>query len=487
MQDKQDEKDLPIAETQAERPQDGKFIPMDEPPDKRPQDAKFAMMTETPVERLVVRMAIPTIVTMMISSLYNMADTFFVGTVGTSATAAVGISFSLMAVIQAIGFLFGQGSGNYISRQMGANDYEGASAMAATALYTSLIAGGVIAVFCLIFLEPLAVMLGSTETTMDYACDYLRYILLGAPFMTASFVLNNQLRFQGSAVYGMVGITVGAVLNIALDPLLIIVFDMEVAGAALATMISQIVSSVILFIACMRNGGISIHPRSFAPKPALYYEMIRGGMPSLLRQGLMSVATLFLNRIAGNYGDAAIAAMSISARVTMFANSALLGFGQGFQPVCGFNYGAKRYDRVRGAFWFSVKVTTGVIFAFCIVIFIFATDIVGVFRDDAEVIRIGSLALRAQSLAFPLVGWVIINNMMLQTIGKSAKASILAFARQGLFFVPFLFILTAAFGLFGLQICPPCADVATFILSVPFGKSVLAELKRDEGIQHGGV
>lgn len=440
-------------------------------------------MIQTPVEKLVIQLAIPTIVTMLISALYNMADTFFVGKLGTSATGAVGISFALMTIIQAVGFFFGHGSGNYISRQLGAKNFDKASKMAATGFFSAFLLGSVVAFIGIVFLTPLAKGLGATQTILPHAKDYLFFILLGTPFMASSLMLNNLLRFQGSAFYGMIGMTTGAVLNIALDPFFIFGLQMGVKGAALATMISQVVSCIILLIGCMQKGNISIHPKNFSPKWENYKQIIRGGTPSLLRQGLASVAAISLNQVAGGYGDAAIAAMSIVSRVSMFAYSALLGFGQGFQPVCGFNYGAKRYDRVLKAFWFCVKVALVALLIIALVIFLFAPQVISLFRaDDKQVIEIGSFALRLQCLALPLMSWMILCNMLLQTIGKSAKASLLATARQGLFFLPLLFILVPTFGILGIQLCQPLADFGSFLISIPLTLSVLKEMKQQKNL-----
>ena len=307
------------------------------------QNAKFIEMTETPVGTLVCRLAVPTMVSMLVTSFYNMADTFFVGKINTSATGAVGVVFSLMAIIQACGFFFGHGSGNYISKQLGKRDTEEASRMASIGFFSAFLFGIVFMAAGLVFLEPLARALGSTDTILPYAKDYLGIILLGAPFMTSSLVLNNQLRFQGNAFYAMIGIATGAVLNIGLDPLFIFVFQMGIKGAALATILSQIVSFCLLVAGSFRGENIHISYRKFHPDGAAFLEILRGGIPSLLRQGLASVAVICLNFAAGGYGDEAIAAMSIVNRIMMFAGSALIGFGQGFQPVCGFNYGAGLY------------------------------------------------------------------------------------------------------------------------------------------------
>ena len=440
------------------------------------RDKKYDRMIEAPVERLVCGLAIPTILIMLISVLYNMADTYFVGSIGTSATGAVGVSFSLMAFIQAVGFFFGHGSGNYISRQLGAQNWDRASSMAATGFLSAVITGVAMAVFGLSRLTSFARFLGATETILPYACDYLFYILIGAPWMTGSLVLNNLLRFQGSALYGMAGMISGAVLNIALDPLFIFVFGMGVGGAALATIISQFVSCGLLLAGCTRKGNIRVKFRNFSPGFSAYKEIVRGGLPSLFRQGFASMAFICINQAAGGYGDAVIAAVSIVHRVFLFASSALVGFGQGFQPVCGFNYGARRYGRVKRAFWFCLKISSLVLLVLAVVGYFFAPHIIALFRDDADVIRVGTLALRLQCLTFPLMGWVILNNMMMQTIGKSIRASILALTRQGVFLVTFLFILTPPLGVLGIQLSQPASDLATFLLAIPLSVSVLREM-----------
>ncbi|MDR1020296.1 MAG: MATE family efflux transporter [Synergistaceae bacterium] len=445
--------------------------------DDRAVDEKFVKMTTAPVRGLVLSLAVPTTAIMLISALYNMADTFFVGSLGTSATAGVGVSFPLMAIIQAMGFFFGQGAGNYVSRQLGAQQLDKASRMAATGFFSSLAAGALLTATGILGIGGLAKALGATDTILPYAKEYLFFILLAAPFMTGSLTLNSLLRFQGSAFYGMVGMISGAVANIVLDPIFIYYLGMGVGGAALATMISQFIGFCLLLAGCGRKGAIRIRVSDFSPMLPLYKEMARGGIPSLFRQGLASVATVCTNRLAGSYGDAAIAAMSIVTRVVMFANSAMLGLGQGFQPVCGFNYGAKRYDRVKEAFWFCVKFSVLGLMAFCALAWVFAPEVIAVFRaDDAEVIRIGAFSLRLQFLAAPLMGWVIINNMLFQTTGKSLSASILAIARQGLFLLPLLFAMSRALGLLGIQISQPLADVVTFALSIPLHVRFMREM-----------
>jgi putative MATE family efflux protein len=437
--------------------------------------SRYEAMTAKPVEGLVLRLAGPSLAIMMISAMYNMADTYFVGSLGTSATASLGVAFSLMALIQAVGFFFGQGAGSFIARALGAQDNENASRMAATGFFSSFAVGALIAAAGLVFLTPLCSFLGATPTIMPYARQYLRFILLGAPFMTSSLTQNNLLRFQGSSFYAMLGMISGAVLNVGLDPLFIFGLDMGVSGAALATMLSQMVScGILFFVGCRQKGNIRISLKNFFPRRTVYRETLRGGLPSLLRQGIASVATIFLNRAAGGFGDAVIAAISIVNRVVLFATAALLGFGQGFQPVCGFNYGAKRYDRVKKAFWFCMKVSSSLLVVFAALGFVFAPAIIALFRkDDPEVIRLGTLALRVYCFPFPLLGWVILNNMMMQVTGKAVPASILALARQGLFLVPFVFLLERWLGVLGIQIAMPIADFCTFLLSLPMGLRIL--------------
>ena len=444
-------------------------------------EEKRKYLTEEKIPTLVLNMAVPSIISMLITSFYNMADTFFVGQIGTTATAAVGVIFPLMSIIQALGFTFGHGSGNYISRKLGQGEVEDAKKMAATGFVSALVAGAIFGLVGLIFLDGLVGILGATPTIAPYARQYAMYILIGTPFMASSLVLNNQLRFQGSAFFGMIGMGVGAVLNIALDPLFIFVLDMGVSGAALATILSQIVSFCLLLRGCTRGGNIAISLKNFSPSWARYKEIARGGTPSLFRQGLGSVATICLNFAAGIYGDAAIAGMSIVTRVLQFANSAIIGLGQGFQPVCGFNYGAKLYGRVRKAFWFTVSLAFCVLLIGSIVGIAFAPQIIAIFRkEDLEVIKIGAISLRLQCIFLPLSAFVVGSNMMLQTIGKPVKASISAAARTGLFFVPAILILPQFFGLLGVQMSQAVADLCSFVLCVPLAGTTLLEMKRLE-------
>lgn len=445
------------------------------------QEQKFHQLTEEPVSRVISHLAVPCIISMLVTAFYNMADTFFVGMLrSNAATGAVGVVFSMMAVIQAVGFFFGHGSGNFISRELGRRNTDSASNMAATGFFSALFTGLLICVFGEIFLTPLAAFLGSSPTILPYAKDYLRVILIGAPWMTASLVLNNQLRFQGNAIYGTIGIASGAVLNIGLDPLLIFVFDLGVAGAAWATIISQFAGFCLLLAGCTRGATLHIHISRVQLKWSYFKLIIQGGLPSLARQSLASVATICLNHAAMPYGDAAIAAMGVVQRITTFGASAMIGFGQGFQPVCGFNYGARLYHRVKEGFWFCVRVSTVFLCIMAVCGWFGAELLVTIFRKgDPDVIRYGTRALRLQCISFPLVGWITMCNMMMQTMGKGVRATILSMSRQGLFFIPLVLTLPAYFGLFGVQVSQPISDVVSFLVAIPLEIGVLREMTRD--------
>ena len=442
---------------------------------KQTAQEKFLEMTTAPVERLIARLAVPTIISMLITTIYNMADTFFIGMISTAASGAVGVSFSIMAIIQALGFFFGQGAGASISQALGSQDTKRANELAATGFFSALICGAAVGVLGLVFMEPLVYFLGATETIYPHCTAYLRLILIGAPWMCASFVLNNLLRFEGNAFRAMVGLTAGGVLNMALDPLFIFVFDMGIAGAALATIVSQAVSFGILLFQIKKYSAITLRFRDFRPGVRMYSAITRAGLPSLLRQGIASVGTICLNTAARPFGDAAISAMAIIGRITMFSNSAMLGFGQGFQPVCGFNYGAKRYDRVKKGYFFLIKTSVIGLLIFAAVEFGFAEQFVGIFRDDPAVIAIGAKALRFQCITLVFNSFIISSNMLLQTTGQVVPASVLGVARQA-FLIPCLGLFTGLFGLTGLQMSQPVADTLTFVIAIPMAVKFLRRL-----------
>lgn len=442
------------------------------------RDAKYEKMTTQPVWRLVCTFAVPSMVCMLVTGLYNVVDTFFVGKIDTQSTAALGIVFVYMTLIQAISFFFGHGSGNFISRALGARQSEQAETMAATGFFTAVLMAGLLALCGFLFMDPLLRFFGSTPTILPVARPYFAYVLIGTPFISGVFVMNNQMRLQGNAMMSMVGVLSGAVLNILLDPLFIFVLDMGVAGAGLATAVSQFVSFWIMFAIIGRNGGIRIRLRNFQPSVARYREIIAGGLPSLVRQGLISVVSVCVNNLAAQYGDPAVAAFSVVNRVMALVLAALLGFGQGFQPVCGFNYGAKLFDRVRRAFRFSVLVATVYSLVISALGLLLAPDVIRVFRaEDVEVVAIGTQVLRYQCLSFPLVGFVVIANMYLQNTRQTVSATLVAIARHGLFYIPLLYVGSVFFGLQGMVVAQPIADVFSIAMSVPLCLHALHTMK----------
>ena len=451
------------------------------------QKDRHTYLTETPIPGLIWALAVPTIISMLVTGIYNTADTYFVGRISTQATAAVGLVFSVQAIIQALGFFCGHGSGNCLSRLLGAGKQRQAEEMAATGFALALLLGTVVAVVGNLFAGALADFIGATDASRADTMAYMRIILLGAPFMMGQFVINNQLRFQGSAMYAMVGLMLGAVMNIGLDPLLMFVCGLGVRGAAIATVCGQITSFIALLIGSGKGENLRLRPKNTRLNLANLLEITNGGMPSLARQGLAAVSTLLLNRYARIYGgDAAIAGMSIVTRILMLNVSVLIGFGQGYQPVCSYNYGAKRYSRVREGYRYCLKYGTIMMTAAGVLCVVFAPTVVGWFRDDPAVIPIGAAALRWQACVLPLLATSILTNMLLQSIGKGVKASITSSARNGIFFIPLILILPHFFGLTGVEMTQAWADVLTFLLAVPMAYSELRHMKTDP-ISEGGV
>ena len=438
---------------------------------------KYTFLTQAPVHRVIGAMAIPTIISMLLTSMYNLVDTFFVGKINTQSTAAVGIVFSVMFFIQAFSFFFGNGSGNYISRQLGAQNTKDAEVMASTGLFYTLVFSLIVMLLGWIFLEPISILLGSTPTILPYTRQYLGISLLGTPFIMGTFCINNQMRFQGFTKYSVYGAISGSIINCLLDPVFIFGFSMGVSGAAVASVIGQICGFVIMLIMSQKEGVIHYTHRRISFEGRFVKEIIAGGTPSISRQGLASVSTIALNSVAGNYGDAAIAAMSIVTRISMFIFSVIVGLGQGFQPMCGFCYGAKLYDRVKEGFWFSTKIGTFFLLFWSVILIIFSGEVVSLFRDDPQVIAIGIPALRYQMIIFPACSFMLMANMMMQTCRKTIRANILAASRQGLFFIPLIFVLPYFYGLFGVEICQAVSDIISLIVTIPIVWSAFKEMK----------
>lgn len=440
---------------------------------------RYTMMTEEPVSKIIPRLAVPTIVSMMVTSVYNIADTYFVSQISTDASAAVGVVFSLMAMIQAVGFTLGMGSGNYVSRLLGQKDYDTAKRTVATAFFTALIFGIAFMCVCLGFINPFVTMLGATYEIKADTISYAKYILIASPYMMASFVLNNQLRAQGSSFYSMLGIASGGILNVILDPILIFGFKLGISGAAIATMVSQFVSFLILLILTNKiENVLSVSVKAFRPTAGIYKEIINSGMPSFWRQGLASLSTIVLNNAASGFGSAVIASMSIVNKCMFLIYSVLIGFAQGFQPVCGFNFGAKKYDRVLKGYNFSLYVALGIFTVLGTLMFIFSPQIMRIFRDDEYVISTGVTALRMQCVTLPLQGYIMISQFLLQSIGYGVRASVVSMSRQGLFLVPLYYILPGIIGIFGIQSAQSISDVLTFVITIIITTKVTHDLKR---------
>ena len=438
------------------------------------RESKYELMTEGKIPALVSRLALPSIVSVLITSIYNLADTAFVGKISTQATGAVGVVFAYMSLIQAFAFFFGHGAGNFISRALGAKESGKAEAMAANGFVSCFLCGILFMAVGLVFMDPLLRLMGATETILPDARSYFLYIAIASPFIMTSLVLNNLMRFQGNAAMAMIGILAGAVLNIGLDPLFIFVFDMGVGGAGLATMISQILSWGLLLFLERKRGGIPIRLKLYRPTWAEAKEIIEGGVPSLGRQGLMALSSVLLNNAAAIYldkgsVDSAIAAFSVASRALNFASSVIIGFGQGFQPVCGFNYGAKKPERVKKAFWFAVGAGTVYALVVSLVGYFFAPQIIALFRkEDPVLIEIGAETLKYSCFAFFLSSFTVISGMFLQAVNYSISATFVSAARSGLFYIPFLFALGALLGQEGLCMTQMASDAAAFLLALPF-------------------
>lgn len=461
---------------------------------------QFVKMTQTPMPKLIISLGIPTMLSMMVTSLYNLADTAFVSKLGDPAIAAVSNLLALMSIIQAIGFTYGMGSGAIVSRLLGKRDRDGADKIASSAFAIALFSGMLITIFGLIFMSPLINLLSSNDNqqTMQYSRQYAFYILLSAPIMCMSFVLNNVLRAEGKAVLSMIGLIVGAVINVGLDPILIFGFDMGVRGAAIATFASQCISFVVLLMMfLLRKTIVRLHLRSVSLKFREYGDIIVTGFPSFCRQILASLCTVFLNRAAAMYGvlaypnlpekggaDAAQSALGVVQKMFMLAFSISLGIGQGYQPVLGYNYSAKRFDRVRSAYLVTLAFSTGLMIAFALVCGIGAQWIMELFSLSAEARHIGKWTLIFQCIAMPFLPLNFMAGLTYQVVGNKAIATVLSVSRQGLFYIPSVLLLPTLFelwgsGIVGVELCQAVSDVFAFLFAIPFTLMFFNTLKKE--------
>ena len=445
------------------------------------EEKQFNKMINTPVKKLVLTLGIPTTISMLVTSIYNIADTYFVSNLNEGAAGAVGVVFPLMAIVQAIGFTFGMGASSMISSKLGEKKDKDAQKLGSSAFYVAMALGILLAVFSLIFIKPLMNVLGATETNIGFAMDYAKYIIYGYPIMIGSFVLNNILRSEGKALLSMIGLTTGGILNIILDPIFIYKLDMGISGAAVATLISQGVSFIILLsMFIFKKSIITLSPKYITKEMWVYKDVLKVGFPSFCRQGLASIATIFLNNQAGTFGgDAALDAMSIVSKIFMIVFSASLGIGQGYQPVCGYNYFAKRYDRVKEAMIFTLICGFSLMLLTCTFLFIFAEPVMKAFGEEGgEAVKIGTRVIKYQSLAMPFLSLNVIANMSFQSTKKKFSATILSCCRQGIFFIPFIFALPAIFGLAGVELTQALSDFCTFLFTIPFFIIFVKELNK---------
>lgn len=431
-------------------------------------DLHYQKMTQTPVSRLILNLGIPTTISMLITNIYNMADTYFVGTQGESAQAATGVLFTVQAIMQGIAFMLGHGSGTFIARALADKNTDRATMYISSAFFTGGGVGLVILMLGLTFLEPLVRFLGSTETILPHAMDYGFWILLAAPFIICSLILNNGLRYEGKAFYAMFGLTAGGILNILGDYILVMKLGLGVYGAGLATAVSQVVSFSILLFMYLKMAQSTIRLRAMSKDIKLYLTVIRIGFPSLIRQGLSAVTTGVLNNVTKPFGDAAIAAMSVVNRYSNFLMCVGLGIGQGFQPVASFNYQAKRIDRVKKGLVFITVFGLVFVGGMSVLSIIFAEPIITIFQKHEDVIRIGATALRYTGFGMIFMSFSTPVNMLYQSIQQPTISSVLSLIRSGGVTIPMLLIAVPLLGLTGVQIAQPTADLIAGLLSIPF-------------------
>ena len=452
---------------------------MDAKGEQKQQDRKLMMLNE-PIHRVIPKMAVPTIVAFLITSIYSLADTYFVSSLGTNATAAVSVNASLDQLIMMCGSMLAMGANSYIARLLGKNEDEKASRVLSTAFYSAFAIGAGLLIFGTIFMTPMVRLLGATPTCEQYSIDYATYVLMAAPFMACNFVMNQCLRSEGSATLSMVGMGFGGILNCILDPIFIFGFDMGVAGASLATALSKTVSfAILIFPYVTRRSLLHLSIRNFLPSREILTEIVTVGSSSMFRNGLAVVSGILLNNLAGDISDSVMAGIGVCTKIMMFPFSIILGFGNGFQPVAGFNWGAKRYDRVKESYRFSSRVAFWGGLVMAVICIVLSDWLIVLFAGtDAEMRRIGAFALITQSIALPIHAWVAIVNMFCVGLGNARDALLLSTSRQGTCFIPILFPLAWLFGAYGVGAVQAVADVLTVLLAIPIMRSLNRKIEK---------
>jgi putative MATE family efflux protein len=453
------------------------IVPREQTPEEKRRE-----MLERPVQPLILSLAAPSIFANVVSTIYNLADTYFVGQMGiTSASAAVGVAFVTMTVIQSVAFFFAQGTGIHMSRCLGAGKTEEASVYVNTGIAATVSIGTLIAIVGHLLLDQLCYVGGATPTILPYARTYIGIILIGAPFIASGFLMNMQLRFQGESFYSMLCMVAGAVLNTILTPIFIFPMGMGIAGSALATVISEAVSFFLLLYVMKRVGITPLGLRYVRiPNTEMARIIMNGGVPSFARQVMLGVATSLLNNAAAPFGDAAIAGIAVVQRITSVGNFFQIGIGQGFQPICGYNLGARRFDRIREAYYTAIRLAFVSVAAIGVITFVFAPQLIGIFRDDPAVVAFGTLTLRLSSITMPFTGVAMVTNFLLQTSGKMWRATFLGACRLGLVLGPVVLVLPPLLGQLGVQIAQPTTDIITTLIAFPMAMAVLREMRKQE-------
>ena len=441
---------------------------------------QYDRMTKTPIPKLIISLSIPTIISMLISAIYNVADTFFVSKLGDSQSAAISVVFSLQTLIQAIGFTIGMGSGSMISRMLGKQEKDKASVYASSGLFLGFLLGTIFMIVGLCLTPQLMNLLGASTTSKPFAVSYAKWIFIAAPFMMMSFILNNSLRSEGLARLSVFGIGLGGLINIGLDPLCIFTFNMGVSGAGFATMISQIISfSILISFYIFKRAETKIGFRFISKDAKIYLEALKCGSPTLFRQGFSTSSNIILSFLGKNYGDYVVAALGITAKIYLFTRNIVIGMGQAYQPVLGYNYGAHNNERIKKAFYFTMFAQTILCCIATIIVVIFPVQLISFFRDTEEIISVGRYSVRYLAISLPFLGFSTIINQSLQVTGFAKSASFLASLRQGLVYTPVIFIFNSLFGIQGLCLTQPISDLLTAIISIPFLFYFFRILKRN--------
>ncbi|EMB20885.1 MATE efflux family protein [Treponema denticola OTK] len=429
---------------------------------------RFNILTK-PIFPLLVKTSIPTIIGMLISVIYNLTDTFFVGRLNNRAMiAAIGIVFSFVSIIQAIGFWFGYGSGNAMSKKIGEQDYAEAETISSVGIVFAIIIGIVIAIGASIFILPLSKLIGgsASQDVLTFTVQYLRIIIISIPFSLYALTVYNQLRLCGNVRDGMLGLLSGMLSNMVLDPVLMFIFKQGFIGAGYATLIGQIIGCIVLTLLAKRHESISFNLKKAQYSKERMYHILAGGMPNFSRQAITSAALVLLNVKAAQYGESMIAALTVSSRVAALAYMIMIGWGQGFQPICAMNYGAKQYSRVKKAFITTVLIGTIFLTAASIILFLLAEQCIGVMSGDNEVIFAGIKILRMQCFSLPLLSFFAVSSMFMQNIGHYFSSLLISISRQGFFYLPLLYILPALYGKTGIYLLQPISDFLSFLFAV---------------------